>query len=85
MSRYSNCRICKASYHWCISCGLTEDESAPYDNGVCDKCFEASGAQASWLKLYQVKRQLEDEVDRKLEEFARNPHDPAYTTKETKE
>lgn len=78
MARYSNCRICKAQYHCCSSCGLTDYEEAPYDNGVCDKCFETSGAREIWNKWYEAKSALDEEVSKRLEEFARNSFDPNY-------
>lgn len=82
MSLFSNCRICKGQYHHCFSCGLTDSEEAPYDHGVCDKCFETSGARAIWDKWYEAKNSLDEEVSRCLEAFARNPFDPSHQPKE---
>jgi hypothetical protein len=65
-----------------VNCSLTEWEEAPYDHGVCDKCFTTSGAREVWDRLYLAKQALEDEVAKKLEEFSRNPFDP--NQKETK-
>jgi hypothetical protein len=76
MSRFRNCHICKASYHWCISCNVYGEEEAAYENDVCTTCFTNSGAAAVWNKRFD----LDQEIRRLLEEFARNPKDPNYSS-----
>lgn len=78
MSRHSTCRICKGQYHVCMNCGLTDYEEAPYDYGVCDKCFKTSGAREVWDAWYNAKTDKDIEVEKLLESFARNPFDPDY-------
>lgn len=54
------CKFCKKEFHWCSSCGLSSEEEAPYENGLCDTCWEKSGAK----KIYD--EELRDLEGRKL-------------------
>lgn len=66
------CNKCGQQVHWCSSCGLSESEAAPYENGVCDSCFTDSGARKIYDECIEIQQYELREAQIKIDDLLAN-------------